>query len=343
MTLRTNVATASRRPGCFGGVTSLLVASNMQPGTRRLAGITSLAFFVSACTTTSTTPSATSIETALDSQSDYIVKAEVRSRPIRLKVDPGAPFFVLLNDKIAKELRLVGTKAATLAVGPLRLKGSTRSEKFTIGGVTKSKPVMWVKGQSIAEADGVINPANLPSDRITLRLRESRPNEQQIRLKMRFDRQRGLYHEFDYGGQLIFTRFTLADELTTTTGAAASVIAKRRNGMWDGGPFVHPVRFGVPRPVRRMVLGETLSVNGFPLKDFAVRIQDDRGSYLLPEKEMPTEVDKDGIVVTGKNKRSYGAPHFWLMIGSDDLSRCSSISYDNNARQLLLSCSTTET
>ena len=109
MTLRTNVATASRRPGCFGGVTSLLVASNMQPGTRRLAGITSLAFFVSACTTTSTTPSATSIETALNSQSDYIVKAEVRSRPIRLKVDPGAPFFVLLNDKVAKELRLVGT------------------------------------------------------------------------------------------------------------------------------------------------------------------------------------------------------------------------------------------
>ena len=219
----------------FQGVASLLVALNVQPGTRGLTGIASLALFVSACATT-TTPPASSIETALDWQSDYIVEAQVRSRPIRLKVDPGAPFFVLLNDKVAKELRLVGTKAATLAVGPLRLKGSTRSEKFTIGGVTKSKPVMWVKGQSIAEADGIINPANLPSDRITLRLRESRPNEQQIRLKMRFDRQRGLYHEFDYGGQLILTRFTLTDELTTTTGAAASVIAKRRKGMWDGGP-----------------------------------------------------------------------------------------------------------
>lgn len=294
------------------------------------------------CTTTSA-PSTPSSETILDPQSNHIVEAQVRGRALRLRVDPGAPYFVLLNDKVAKELRLVGTKAATLAVGPLRLKGSTRSEKIAIGGLTRSRPVMWVKGQSIAEADGVINPASLPGGRITLQLRAPAPGEQQIRLPMRFDRERGLYFEFDYGGQLILTRFTLADELTTATGAAASVIAKRRNGLWDGSPFVHPVRFGVSRPVRRMVLGQTLSVNGFPVKDFAVRIQDDRGQYLLPEKELPkVDDDEDGIVVTGKHNRSYGAPHFWLMIGRRALSRCSSVSYDNHARQLLLSCSTAE-
>lgn len=295
------------------------------------------------CATTPT-PSTPANETALDPSSGYIVEAQVRGRPLRLKVDPGAPFFVLLNDSMAKELRLVGTKAATLAVGPLRLKGSTRSEKFTIGGVTKSRPVMWVKGRSIAEADGIINPANLPGDRITIRLRAPASDEQQIRLPMRFDRQRGLYYELNYGGQLILTRFTLADELTTATGAAASVIAKRKNGLWEGGPFVHPIRFGISRPVRRMVLGQTLSVNGFPVKDFAVRIQDDRGQYLLPEKELPTvnDEDEDGIIVTSKQKRNYGAPHFWLMIGRSALSRCSSISYDNNARQMLLNCSTAE-
>jgi hypothetical protein len=92
-----------------------------------------------------------------------------------------------------------------------------------------------------------------------------------------------------------------------------------------------------------MVLGETLSVNGFPLNKLAVRILDDRGTYLLPEKEVTGEDDEDGIVITGKNRRNYGAPHFWLMIGSDDLSRCSSISYDIKAKRLLLSCSTVET
>ena len=297
------------------------------------------ALLASGCATT-TSPTAAVNETILDATSQYVIQAEARGRPLKLKVDPGAPYFVLLNDKVAKELRLVGTKAATLAVGPMRLKGSTRSEKLTIGGVTASKPVMWVKGQAIGDADGVINPANLPGGRVTLRLQAAQPGEQIIELPMRFDRQRGLYYEFDFGAQLILTRFTLEDSLTTATGAAASVIAKRRSGLWEGGPFVHQVRFGVPRPVRRMVLGQPLSVKGFPLNEFAVRIMDDRGSFLLPEKELPTAVeDEDGVIVTGKNKRNYGAAHFWLMIGSKDLSRCSSISYDSRAKRMILSCS----
>lgn len=300
--------------------------------------VVGVALFTSGCATTSN-PSAPVNETVLDAQSKYIVQAEARGRPLKLRVDPGAPYFVLLNDKVAKELRLVGTKAATLAVGPMRLKGSTRSEKLTIGGVTASKPVMWVKGQAIGDADGIINPANLPGDRVTLKLQAPQPGEQVIELPMRFDRQRGLYYEFDYGAQLILTRFTLEDPLTTATGAAASVIAKRRSGLWDGGPFVHQIRFGVPRPVRRMVLGQPLSVKGFPLNEFAVRIMDDRGSYLLPEKELPSTVEEDDGVIVKKNKRSFGAAHFWLMIGSKDLSRCSSISYDSRSKRMIMSCS----
>ena len=314
--------------------------STIQQGFRVQVVAMTLALLASGCATT-TNPTAPVNETVLDATSRYVVQAEARGRSLKLKVDPGAPYFVLLNDKVAKELRLVGTKAATLAVGPMRLKGSTRSEKLTIGGVTASKPVMWVKGQAIGDADGVINPANLPGDRVTLRLQASQPGEQIIELPMRFDRQRGLYHEFDYGGQLILTRFTLEDTLTTATGAAASVIAKRRSGLWEGGPFVHQVRFGVSRPVRRMVLGQTLSIKGFPLNEFAVRIMDDRGSYLLPEKEVPSAAaeDEDGVVVTGKNRRSYGAAHFWLMIGGKDLSRCSSISYESRAKRMIMSCS----
>ena len=298
-------------------------------------------FLLAGCATTPDSSPKPITELSLHSQSNYIVEAQVRGRPLRLRVDPGAPFYVLLNDKIARDLRLVSTKAATLAVGPTRLKASTRNEKLTIGGVTAAKPVMWVKGEAIAEADGIINPANLPGNQVTLQLREATGTEQVIQLPVRFDRQRGLYYEFDYGGQLILTRFTLEDKLTTTTGAAASVIAKRRNGIWYGGPFVHQVRFGVPRPVRKMVLGETLSVKGFPVNAFAVRVQDDRGSYLLPEREAPQEEDDDGIIITGKNKRSFGAAHFWMMVGSDDLSRCSSISYDKKAKKLILRCSMT--
>ena len=202
---------------------------------------------------------------------------------------------------------------------------------------------MWLKGEVVKGADGVINPAHLPWDLVKMRLKAPRPNEQQIELVMRFDKERGLYHEYSFGGQTILTRFTLADKLTTATGAAASVIAKRRNGIWKGDPFTYPVRYGVTRPVRRMVLGQPLSVNGFMLSKMAVRIMDDRGDYRLPVQELPVTVGEqdpdEDILIIGKQRKIFGAPHFWLMIGSDDLSRCSNISYNNRTRRLLLSCS----
>ena len=80
-------------------------------------------------------------------------------------------------------------------------------------------------------------------------------------------------------------------------------------------------------------------MNGLPLSQLTVRVSDDRGSYYLPEEHVPAvEVDDDDVVVTGKKQRIFGAPHFWLMIGRDNLNRCSSISYDNRTKRLLLSC-----
>ena len=128
----------------FQGVASLLVALNVQPGTRGLTGIASLALFVSACATT-TTPPATSIETALDSQSDYIVEAQVRSRPIRLKVDPGAPFFVLLNDKVAKELRLAHPDLAHELAVVNRLTNAGMPREEALRGLWKRTGVLDIR------------------------------------------------------------------------------------------------------------------------------------------------------------------------------------------------------
>ena len=308
------------------------------------AAVAAIAMTVSGCA--STTGSSAVAETQFDASSDFIIDAQVRGQPLRLKVDPGAPWFVLLNGSAAKRLKLVGTRSAKLAVGPMELKGKTRSEKFNLNGTEARRPVMWLKGDGIKGADGVINPAHLPWEFVKMRLKAPRAGEQQIELPMRFDKERGLYYEYSFGGQTILTRFTLADRLTTATGAAASVIAKRRNGIWKGDPFSYAVRYGVTRPVRRMVLGQPLSVNGFVLSKMAVRILDDRGDYRLPVQELPivaSEQDPgEDILVLGKQRKTFGAPHFWLMIGSEDLSRCSNISYNNRTRRLILSCALTD-
>lgn len=312
-----------------------------------LIGLTGAgAILTSGCATTSARSGPVD-EAVFNAQSDFVVDTVVRGQPVRLRVDPGAPWYVLLNASAAKRLGLVGTRGATFAVGPMRLKGKTRSEKITFGTVIASRPVIWFKGEAVKGVDGVVNPANVPHDRVTLRFGTPSSAEKIIELPMRFDQERGLYYELSFGGQIILTRFSLQDELTTATGAAASVIAKRRNGLWEGDIFTHPVRYGIVRPVRKMVLGQPLSVNGLPLSKLTVRVSDDRGSYYLPEQQVAVAdvedeaPDEDDVVVTGKRGRIYGAPHFWLMIARDNLSRCSSISYDIGAKRLRLSCAVT--
>lgn len=307
---------------------------------------------ISGCSTTGV-PKGAPDQMAYDAQSDFIVTAQLRERPIRLKVDPGAPWYVVLNESVAKSAGLVGLRGATLVVGPVKLRGKTRTEKLDFGnGLVSPVPVMWFKGEAIGEADGVINPAQLPTLQVTMQLGPPRPGERTIEVPMHFDQQRGLYHDMEFGGQAILTRFTLLESLSTATGATASIIAKRRSGAWSGEQFSQPVRYGIVRPVRKMVFAEPISVEGLTLTELGVRFLDDRGDLWLPDREVAVEdedansdaqVDESDIVVTGKQrKRIFGRPHYWLMVGRDDLNRCSSLTYDRKASRITLRCSVTQ-
>lgn len=70
------------------------VAWNKRLRNGGLLAVLSLSLLPSGC---ATTPSSGPIrETVFDAPSQYLVAAEARGRPLKLKVDPGAPFFVLL-------------------------------------------------------------------------------------------------------------------------------------------------------------------------------------------------------------------------------------------------------
>src|SRR3990170_856867 len=137
---------------------------------RAVLGIAAAAMpvMLSGCASTGSSAVA---ESNFDASSDFIVDTQLRGRPLRLKVDPGAPWSVLLNGSVAKSLRLVGTRSASMAIGPMTLKGKTRSEKFTFTGTEARRPVMWFKGEVVKGADGVINPAHLPWDLVKMRLK----------------------------------------------------------------------------------------------------------------------------------------------------------------------------
>lgn len=71
------------------------------------------AVLTSGCTTTAR--SGPVDEAVFYSQSDFVIETLVRGQPLRLKVDPGAPWYVLLNASAAKRLGLVGTRSAIFA------------------------------------------------------------------------------------------------------------------------------------------------------------------------------------------------------------------------------------
>lgn len=294
---------------------------------------------LTSCATVSDNAAASS--TTIDATSDVLVPVEIRGQQLKLRVDPRTPGYVLLNGSAAQRLGLTRSAMTTFVVGPIAYQGDTSFEDLTIGGIRVNRPVMWFRHEMVEGADGAINPAHLPWDSVTLRLGARRPDERTISLPMQFDSERGLFYSFEFSGETILTRFTLADRPTTATGATAALLAERKGGQWAGDTFMQPVRYDIVRPVREMAFRQPVSVGGFALMHLMVRVSDDLGSYRLPagvaSASMPME---NSIVITGRKRRSpVGTANFWLMIGRDDLSRCSEMSYYKRAEKLLLRCS----
>ena len=268
-----------------------------------------------------------------------IILATINGQMLRLKVDPGAPGLVLLNGSTAKKLALGDGEGGSYTVGPITLAGRTRFEAVEIDGKIADLPLLWFKHDVVEDADGVINIGHLPAARIVMQLRQPQPGEQLLRIPVAFDLERGLYHNGTLGTELIVTRFTLADRLTVATGATGSLMARRLGGHWQGEPFTHEVRYGVKRPVRIMQLDSPMPLNGLALRNITVRFRDDLGGHQLPQEAAFEEPDNSAIVVSGQRRRRvFGEAQYWLMVGSDDLKACSSLTYDNRRQTITLSC-----
>ena len=287
------------------------------------------------------TPGPGSSTLTIDARNGTIINAQVGDQMLRLKLDPGAPGFVLLNGKAAKALGLGSGVRTTFTVGPVTLVGQTSLETLHFGSQQVSWSVLWFGHDLVDGADGVINPAHVPYDRVVMQLRPVQPGETVTVLKTEFDQERGLVHRMAFGSEVLLTRFTLDDELTTATGATASLVARKLGGSWNGGPFTHRVRYGIRRPVRRMELNAPLAIESLSTQELVVRFRDDLGGHLLPTETFDDESTADNIIVTGaKPRRSFGQAHFWLMVGTKDLSHCSSLTYERRRQRLLLSCQT---
>lgn len=264
----------------------------------------------------------------------HYVQAVVNGHAVRLRVDPEAPGYILLNPGAIQRvgLRPSMTRARTF-VGPVRLTGRTKSTTVTIGNRTDERRIIWMDRDAVTDADGLIGPADLPYDRVTFHLRAAGPGEQLLTLPLAFDRSTGLSHRQRVGDQEVGFKLATGTPQTLATAAAGALLAARHGGTWAGEAREHPVRFGVMRPARPLTLGTALPIAGLPLARMLVRTRDDRGNAVLPAEN---DADPDEMVVTAGSERQRA--RYTVILGADWLAGCSSLVWDNGTRVMTVSC-----
>lgn len=293
-----------------------------------------LLVFLSACLLQGSPAAAAAADLTLPAAGNYVIDAQVNGRPVRLRVDPGAAGYIIMNPSAVQRvgLRASLTRAQTF-IGPVRLRGSSKAAAVTIAGVTSQRRLIWMDREIYSGADGIISPADLPYDRVTMLLAEPRSGEQALQLPMQFEPSSGLFHKFKLGAQEIVLSLSANKPESMATAAAGALIAQLHGGAWAGEAREQPVSFGVPRPVRPLALQQPLPIAGLRLARFLVRTQDHRGGAQLPPDAV---ADPDEIVVTATRGRQ--RPRYVLTLGRDWLSPCSSISWNNRTRIMTLHC-----
>lgn len=273
-------------------------------------------------------------ELKLAPDGDYIVEAQINGHPVRLRVDPGYSGIVL-NPGVAARVGLQRSIWENdVLVGPVRMQGETGVAPVVIGSAADTRRIIWFDKDISSAADGIINMAHLPYERVTLQLRPERAGEADIVLPTTPDGFWSITHHQRVGERTVEVRFGIDVPRTVVTASTGAQLANLYGGAWAGEAFPYLIGFFVERPVRPMAFSRPVTLGGLTLNQALVRASDWRGRNALP-----TDPPADGseIVVTGeagKTRAIYNA-----ILGQDLLSRCSSISYATGTRVLTLRCS----
>ena len=290
------------------------------------------------------TPAAAS-DLVLDAGDGFIISVRVNGATLRLRVDPAASGLVIINPDAARRARLrpeIGPpvpfipgaypRKSFARIGPVSLTGRTATAAATISGQPLAMRLIWFDRDVVPGADGVISVADLPFDRVVLRLGAARGPEAAVALLLDYSPEMGLFFPYAVGDRMVPIQFSVWRQDNMSTAAAGALLATRHSGAWRGDYARRTVSFGIDRPVRPMALAQPIELPGLSIGQFLVRTGDYRGGFALPTDA----ADPDEIVVEGASVRQ--TARFNLTLGRNQLARCSTLIWERAARRLTLSC-----
>lgn len=269
----------------------------------------------------------------VDAASDFTVTATINGQPVRLRVDPETSGYIILNPETVARIGLRRSMLGSRTrIGPVRLTGSSKVAEVALGGVTGDRRIVWIDRPAILGADGLIGPADMPYDRVTFAIAAPRAGETAFVLPLLFERSFGLYFPLTLGDRNFRFQFSLMKPDSLATAGAGAALAALYGGAWSGEARDQMIEFGVVRPVRPLALQRPVDLMGFQLGRLLVRTGDNRGNLSLPPEP---DADPEEMVVDGASRQR---AQFIVHVGRDRLSRCSSLVWDNAARNITLNC-----
>lgn len=282
----------------------------------------------------------------LSAETPYI-EAIIGKVPVRLRVDLAAHERILLDRGVAERLKLTTAKSTVLAliglremgaidlrIGPVALAGRWAAETLRIGATSRDVQVAWFDHETDDGADGVISPALLPYDEVVLVRRPSRPSDRDLALPVRLDGWHGLVSRWAVGKAGIDVALSLAAPTTLATAAAGQILSQAGEGVRTGPTWREPIALGVARPVRTVRLARPLTIAGFSVGTFAMRVSDWAGDGAPPpDADLPP--DEVAVEARGKRQRAWAR----LILGLDRLAACAELAYRRKPQQIRLTCS----
>lgn len=263
----------------------------------------------------------------------------INGAPARLRVDPSGAGMPVATAGLAG---LAGLKAGPFGIeyiiGPVSLEGRTALGRIDLGRGPELRRIAWFDRRWDPTADAVVGPGGVPAPVVRFRLRPARPGERVAALPMvgqggLEDRWGGRFALVELDGHPLRIRFDL-DRRTTATASVGMMLARLHGGSAEAPAFPAEIGLGVERPMRAFRLERPFPVGPLSIDRLLVRVADHGNAAGLGAA--PPSRDPDEVVVTGRRKRDRSRDH--IVLGRDQLSRCSSITFDKPAKQVRLSC-----
>ncbi len=262
---------------------------------------------------------------------DGVVPVIVGGVAGRMRISPWAPAAPTLNPDYAARIGLRGGLFGfQVAVGSVKVSGRTSVTRLEFGAAKFKRRVVWFEKPYAPNADGAVGPGGLPVDVLRFELRDAKPGERTIALPLVQQLFRPAVAQIMVGGRTISVLFDPQHVRTLATAGAGAALAVGLGGEFFGPAERAEVAFGIDRPVRAMRLTRPVQIGALSFDRLFVRVADSGSIAGIPD----ADADPEEIVVNA----SKSSRRDTLIVGRDQLARCSSIVFDKPAKQIRLTC-----